>query len=434
MNVTDVLYLIVIALLVLLCGLYAASDTALSSVNMLRLEKEAQEGDKKSERALEQAKNYDRSIATILFGNDFLSIFVSSLASIVGASILANSPLESYGDLIITAITILVVLLFGEILPKAIATSHALWWSKTFGLFIEVSRIIFFPFVAPMDFLARKIASPIIEKAPTETPLASDEELEAMVEEIKKEGIFDKNQSELLHRSIDFKDTSSYDIMTPRIKIIGYDVEEPFSSYLKRPDAYKHSRVIVYRKDLDHVLGFFQVKTLLRMLVKGKTPDVSDIILPTLFVPRTMELSSVLALMKKTKTHIAVVKDEFGGTEGLLTLEDILEELVGEMWDEEDTVSLDISRVNGTRNKYYVRGSMNIEKFFETFHMDPDNLEDDYSTLSGYINDKLGRFAEIDDKITIGKVDIIVKKVNDFRVENCLVIYHPRRKTDEEST
>ncbi len=433
MNTADVIYLIIIIILVFLCGLYAASDTALSSVNMLRLEKEALEGNKKSQRALKQAKNYDTSIATILFGNDFLSIFISSLASIVGSSILANSPLEPYGNIIITSITILVVLLFGEVLPKAISSSHALWWSKTFGLFVEVSRIIFFPFVTPMDFLARKIASPIIEKAPIETPLASDDELEAMVEEIKKEGIFDNDQSELLHRSIDFKDTSSYDIMTPRVKIVGYDVEEPFSSYLKRPDAYKHSRVIAYQKDLDHILGFFQVKTLLRMLVKGKTPSINDIILPTLFVPHTMELSSVLALMKKSHTHIAVVKDEFGGTEGLLTLEDILEELVGEMWDEEDTVSLDISRVNGTRNRYLVKGSMNIEKFFETFHMDPDNLEDDYSTLSGYINDKLGRFAEVDDKITIGKVDIIVKKVNDFRVENCLVIYHPRRKSEDES-
>lgn len=428
----DVVYIIIIAILIALCGLYAASDTALSSVNLLRLEQEAKKGDKRSKMAFEQAKNYDSSIATILFGNDFLSIFISSLASIVGASLLAGTPVEQYGTYITTGTVIILVLIFGEILPKAFAGNHALKWSKMFAPFVNISRIIFFPFVVPMDFLARKIASPIIEKAPVETPLASDEELEAMVKEIKEEGIFDADQSELLHRSIDFKDTSSYDIMTPRVKIVGYDVEEPFHDFLKREDAFKHSRVVVYQKDLDHVLGYFQVKTLLRMLVKGKSPTIQSILLPTLFVPRTMELSSVLALMKEEHIHIAIVKDEFGGTEGVLTLEDILEELVGEMWDEDDTVSMDVNRVSGTRNKYMVKGSMNIERFFETFHMDPEKLEDDYTTLSGYINDKLGRFAEIDDKLTIGKVDIIVKKVNEFRVENCLVIYHPRRKTESE--
>ncbi len=427
----NIVYIIIIAILIALCGLYAASDTALSSVNLLRLEQEMKKGSKRSKLAYEQAKNYDSSIATILFGNDFLSIFISSLASIVGASLLAGTPVEQYSTYITTGTVIILVLLFGEILPKAFAGNHALSWSKVFAPFVKISHIIFFPFVTPMDFLARKIASPIIEKVPAETPLASDEELEAMVKEIKDEGIFDADQSELLHRSIDFKDTSSYDIMTPRVKIVGYDVEEPFSEFLKREDAFKHSRVVVYKRDLDHILGYFQVKTLLRMLVKGKKPSIPSILLPTLFVPRTMELSSVLALMKEEHIHIAIVKDEFGGTEGVLTLEDILEELVGEMWDEDDTISIDVNRVAGTRNKYMVKGSMNIERFFETFHMDPEKLEDDYTTLSGYINDKLGRFAEVDDKLTIGKVDIIVKKVNEFRVESCLVIYHPRRKVEE---
>ena len=433
MNVSDIIYIIFMVVLVFLSGIFSSCETALSNVNLLRLEKETKEGNKQSKRALKQANDFESTIATILFGNDFVNIFFSSLASIVGASLLAGTSFEQYGDWIITGVSVFILLILGEALPKAIVSSHALWWSKSFSLFVEISRILFFPFVTPIDFLSRKIASPIIEKVPSETPLASDEELEAMVEEIKKEGIFDADQSELVHRSIDFKDISCYDIMTPRVKIIGYDVEESFSAYLNRPDAFKHSRVIVYRRDLDHVLGYFQVKTLLRMLVKGKTPRINDILLPTLFVPRTMELSSVLALMKKKRIHIAAIKDEFGGTEGILTMEDILEEIVGEMWDEEDTVSNDVTRVEGTRNRYMVKGSMNIEKFFETFHMDPTCLEDDYSTLSGYINDKLGRFAEIDDKITVGKVDIFIKKVHQFHVENCLVIYHPRRKVEEEN-
>ncbi len=432
MTSLEIFYLIVIIVLVLICGLYAASDTALSSVNILRLEKEAKEGNKKAIRALKQAKNFDSSIATILFGNDFLSVFVSSLASIVGASIFAGSFVENFSSWITTFVILFVVLIFGEIIPKAIAGNHPLGWSKNFSMFVEISHIIFFPFVAPLDWLSRKIASPIIEKAPTETALASDDELEAMVEEIEKEGIFDADQSELLHRSISFKDTSCYDIMTPRVKIIGYDLEEPFSDYLKRGDAFKHSRVLVYKRDLDHVEGYFQVKTLLRMLVKGENVNISSLIQKTLVVPRTMELSALLANMKKSHIHIAIIKDEFGGTEGIVTLEDILEEIVGEMWDEGETISLDVQKIPGTRYKFLVKGSMNIERFFETFHMDIDSLEDDYSTLSGFIIDKLGRFAEVDDKLTIGKVDVIVKKVNEFSIESAEVSYHPRRKVEEE--
>lgn len=432
MSTIDIVYLCVIVVLVLCCGLYAASDTALSSVNQMRLEKEANAGDKKAQAALKQAKNYDASIATILFGNDFLSIFVSSLASIVGANILKGTSVEGFSSWITTLIVVFVVLIFGEIIPKAIASNHAIGWSKNFAWFVKGSSILFFPFVFPLDFLARKIASPIIEKVPEETTLASDDELEAMVEAIEEEGIFDADQSELVHRSINFKDTSSYDIMTPRVKVVGYDLEEPFADYLKRDDAFKHSRVIVYKRDLDNIEGYFQVKTLLRLLVKGKKPNLRSLIQETLFVPRTMELSNVLALMKESHIHIAVVKDEFGGTEGILTLEDILEEIVGEMWDEEDTISLDVTKVSGTRSKFLVKGSMNIERFFETFHMDPDKLEDDYSTLSGYISDKLGRFAEVGDKLTIGKVDITVKKVKEYHVEQCLVVYHPKRKVEEE--
>ena len=431
MKLRDIIYLMIIAVLILICGIYEACDTALSSVNILRLEKEAKGGDKKAKRAYKQAIDYDSSIATILFANDFISIFVSSLSSLVGASLFLGTANEAIGDIITTIVTISIVLLFGQILPKAIAGNHALSWSKNFSFFLYISSYLFFPFVTPMDMLARKIASPIIEKAPSETLLASDEELEAMVEEIKKEGIIDSDQSELLHRSIDFKEISCYDIMTPRTKIVGYDINTPFQTYLNRDDAYVHSRVIVFEDDLDHILGYFQVKTLLRLLVKGKVPKINDILLPTLFVPHTKELSSTLSLMKEKHTHIAVIKDEYGGTSGLLTMEDILEELVGEMWDEEDTVSMDITNYNGKRNQYIAKGSMNIEKFFEKFKINSDNLEDDYSTLSGYINDKLGRFAHVNDKLSVGRVDIVVKTVSDFRVETCLVTYHPRKKINE---
>ncbi len=426
------LYWILIGVFTLFSAVYSASDAAISSVNISRLESESKKGGKRAKLAYEEAKNYDKSIATILFGNDFVNIFISSLLSICVSEMLISSPLLPYSDLISIAISVLLVLILGDIFPKSVASNHSLSFARFLSPFIKISSFIFYPFVTPISFLARKIASPIIEKAPEETLIMSDDELERMVEEINEEGIFDDDQSELLHRSLSFKDTSSYDIMTPRVDILGYDLEEPFSSYLAREDAFKHSRIIVYKKDLDHVLGYIQAKTLLRLLVKEEKIDLSKLILPTLFVPRTMELSSVLSLMKEEHIHIAVIKDEFGGTEGIVTMEDILEELVGEMWDEDDNVALDFKRVEGTRNSYIVRGSVNIERFYEKFEMDESILEDDYSTLSGYISDKLGRFAEVGDKLRIGKVDITVKEVKDYCVENALVRFYPKRKEKDD--
>ncbi len=425
-------YWILIGVFAVLSALYSASDAAISSVNLSRLELLSEKGDKRYKLAYEEAKNYDNSIATILFGNDFVNIFISSLLSIVVADMLSGSSLLPYSDLFSILISVILVLILGDIFPKTLASNHPLSFARFLSPFIKVSSFIFYPFVTPISFLAKKIASPIIEKAPEETLVMSDDELAMMVEEINDEGIFDDDQSELLHRSLSFKDTSSYDIMTPRVDIVGYDIEEPFSTYLERDDAFKHSRIIVYKKDLDHVLGYIQAKTLLRLLVKDKKVDLKKLILPTLFVPRTQELSDVLSSMKDEHIHIAVIKDEFGGTEGIVTMEDILEELVGEMWDEDDKVALDFKRVEGTRNSYIVSGSVNIERFFEKFEMDEDVLEDDYSTLSGYINDKLGRFAEVGDKLRLGKVDITVKEVEDYCVKSALVRFYPKRKEKEE--
>jgi CBS domain containing-hemolysin-like protein len=293
--------------------------------------------------------------------------------------------------------------------------------------FVKGVGIVFFPFVYPSNKLAQLIASPLIEKAPKENELASDDELDAMVKDIQKEGIIDADQSALLHRSIEFKETSCYEIMTPRVKVFGYDVEEPFAQFLKKNEAFKHSRILVYKGNPDHVLGYIPVKTLLRVLVRGEKPELDELILPIVSVPRTMMISSAMALMKETHHHIAVVRDEYGGTEGIITLEDILEELVGEMWDESDKIVNDIVPTS-KNNVFNVAGKANIDDVFDKFHLDPDKLSDDYSTVSGWVNDTLGRFAKEGDAFCYGKIDVKVLKVNDFTVEEIQIVYHPRRK------
>ena len=422
------IYLAILILLLALCFCYNACDMAYSAANKLRLEREAHRGSKRAKRALGFAEDYDRTIATILFGNDFVNVFASSLAVVLGAAILEGVVEDRFISLISSTVLIAAILIFGEILPKAIAMRNPNRFAKLFVGFMRVSSIILFPFVFPVNWLSKKIASPLIEKAGPQSELASDEELEAMVDEIREEGIIDDDDQELLHNSIDFKETSCFEIMTPRVKIFAYDLEDSFEEFLKQKNAFVHSRIPVCRGDLDHIEGYLQAKTLLRVLVSGQKPDLKELILPIVSVPRTMEISSALSLMKKTKSHIALVRDEFGGTEGIVTLEDILEELVGDMWDEEDKITDDITPISGKKNAYMVRGEMNVDDFFERFGLDEDRIEDDYSTVSGWINDKLGRFAKVGDRLIYDKIDLVVHEVRDYHVTKLVVYHHSRRR------
>lgn len=424
-----VLYSIIIVICIILSSMFSAMDMSYSSVNRLKLKRHASRGEKSAKRALFYVDNYDTTIASILFGNDFVNILASSIASLLGIAIFTENGWNVANASTVADLFLLVVLLIlGEIIPKELAKSHSFKLSKFFVPVVGIIRIIFFPFVYPTSKFATAITSPLIEAAPEEEAVATDEELQAMVDQIEREGIIDEDQKELLSKSIDFKETSCYEIMTPRVKVFAYDIETPFEDFLKHEEAFKHSRIPVYKENLDHIIGFIPVKTLLRRMVKeGNKVDINKVLLPLISVPRTMTISFVMAMMKETHNHIVVVRDEFGGTEGILTLEDILEELVGEMWDETDIIDDDVKKTN-KRNIYIVKGRMNISDFFNRFSMDDEELNDDYSTVTGWINDRLEKFATVGDKLKHGTIELIVTKATEFTVEECSVHYFPRRR------
>jgi putative hemolysin len=425
--ILNILYGVALLILLILSALYSACDMAYSSVNKLRLEKRSFIGDEKATRALSLVNNYDRTIATVLFGNDFVNILASSLASMLGVALFKNLWGEGTATTVSSLILLILLLIFGEITPKAIAKAHNYSLAIHLTTFVKINEVLFFPFVVPADKFAELLSSPLIEKVPAENQLASDEELQAMVRDIEKEGIIDEGQSELLHRSIDFKETSCYEIMTPRVLVFGYDIDTDLAAFLKSPQAFKHSRIPVYRGNLDQILGYIPVKTLLRVLVKGEKPHLEDLLLPIVSVPRTMMISSAMKLMKETHHHIAIVRDEFGGTEGIVTLEDILEELVGEMWDESDRVESDI--VESSHNVFLVKGKANIDDVFSRFNLNADHLPDDYTTVSGWVIDRLGRFAKVGDKLSYGKIDVVVTKAGDYTIQEVKITYHPRRRS-----
>ncbi len=422
-----VIYCCLIFVLLCFSAIFSCMDMAYSCASLPTL-KESSKKSKRAAKAYFFASNYEETIIAPLFGNSVVNILASSLGTL-----LALKLAEQYGwdqeivSLLVSILMLLLILTFGEILPKIIGRTYSRPLALLFAYPLSFLRIIFFPIVFISKKFAGALTRPVLKANADEEEGPSDEELQEMVLEINREGIIDSKSRELLSNSIEFKDTSAYEIMTPRMKIEGISAEENLNSYVKLEGAFRHSRIPVYKHDYDHIIGYIPVKSLLRAMLSDDDLSINELIRPTLSVPRTMEISAILGLMKKSHIHLAIVKDEYGGTEGLLTMEDILEELVGEIYDEGEVVVLDIEKTN-KRNVYLVRGNMNIEEFFQKFHLDQEEIDEDYETVSGWINDRLGKFGEEGDHFEFGPLTVRVKKASPYTVVQAEVTYHPRRK------
>ncbi|MBQ7244036.1 MAG: HlyC/CorC family transporter [Bacilli bacterium] len=419
-----ILYICIIGILLILSAFFSCADMTYSVAPVKRLEKK---GTKSALLAAELAKDYDKTIIAILFGNNLVNILASSL---LAAMTRLDLPLfrsnPEAAAMLAELFLLLFILIFGEILPKVIGKSYSYRLSMAFAKPIKVIHFVFLPIAITVRYVTRAMTKPLFKRVDTGGALPSNEELQAMVDTIEEEGIIDEGQSEMLASAIEFKDICAYEIMTPRVKIEGFEASDNLVR-LVMTGRFRHSRIIAYSKNLDNVLGYLPLKEVQRALLRKEKVELSDWLIPILSVPRTMEISLILKAMKQSHHHIVLVKDEYGGNDGILTMEDILEEIVGEMFDESEPVREEVERTE-KRNVFRVKGSMHIEDFFDYFHIDEEELEDDVETLSGWLNDRLGRFAREGDIVTIGKVDIVVDRVTPYITEEALVYYHPRRK------
>lgn len=424
------LYCLAIFVLMIFSAFFSLVDSTYSTVNILRLEKAKSRKESHAAEALCYAENYDKTITTVLFGNNLANILMSSLITLVGEELFAINGYMGSAALSSTMMSLyllLAMLLFCEIMPKVLGKIYSYRLAKLSAPILHFFEIIFFPVVYLTTRFANWIASLLIRNHKSEGPSTSDEELEEMVKTIEEEGIIDSEQSKLLHNSIIFKDTTAEEIMTPRVAVSGISYTASLTDYFNDEKMMSFSRIIVYKKNYDHIVGYIPTKSLLKARLKGENPSIPSLMLPILSVPSTIEISSILRLMKKSHHHIAVVKDEYGGTAGILTLEDILEELVGELYDESEHVEPFV-QPTARRNVYLVQGKMDIDDFFERFSLDSDFIEEDYNTLSGWINDKMGRFAIEGDKFSYEKIDVEVVEATPYTVSIAEVSYHPRRK------
>ena len=318
--------IVIIIICIVLSALFSSSETAFASVNKIRLKSMADQGDKRALKALHIAEHYEDSLTAILVGNNIVNIGASSLATVV-----FTQWVGSAGPAVSTVAMTILVLIFGEVLPKSYAKSHAEKLALSVASALSAFTIIMTPFVKIFDLLSRAL------KPKTEAPSVTEDELKYIIDEIEEEGVLEEQESDLVLSALQFDETTVNDILIPRVKIVGVSSEATTDEICEMFLHSHFSRFPVYEKSMDNIIGMITSRDFFR-LEHGMFHSVSEILQDVIYIPATKAISDSLKEMQRSKTHMAVVVDQYGGTKGIVTLEDIIEELVGDIYDESDEI------------------------------------------------------------------------------------------------
>lgn len=396
--------LLVILICVVMSAFFSATETAFLSLNRIRIKNMAEKGNQKAELVLKLSDNYDSLLSTILIGNNIVNILSASLATIIFVKVLG----EEAGPGVSTLVTTVVVLIFGEISPKSIAKESP----EKFAMFSAPILRVLIMVLMPANFLFKqwkKLLS-VVFRVSDEQGI-TEEELLTIVEEAEQGGSIDKDESTLIRSAIEFDELEAADIFTPRIDVVAIPEDMSREKIAEVFAATGYSRLPVYQEDVDHVIGILYQKDFHNYILRSEQP-VSNYIKPVVFTTKNKKIDDLMKELQRKKLHFAVIVDEFGSMLGIVTLEDILEELVGEIWDEHDTVVQEIETI--AEGEYRVSGKANIEKLFEYLGKEQ---EFDVHTVSGWIMESLGRIPAEGDSFTVDGLEVRVIKMAGRRVE-----------------
>ena len=395
--------LIPIVLLITLSALFSATETAYSTINRIRIKSKAEKGDLRAAQVLTLIERYERLITTILIGNNVVNIAATSLATVIFVRLLG----EETGSGVATLVSTVVLLFFGEITPKSLAAQYPEQYAMAVAPMVRIVIAIFTPVTALFSFWSGLVSR--MFKAEVDRSI-TEEELLTMVDVAEDEGGIDEQESALLRNSIDFMDQEVRDILTPRVDIEGISLEESKQEIARKFAETGYSRLPVYEGDLDHIVGILAQKDFYNK-VYDNDGDPASVVRPVIFVSEHRDLGGLLREMQQAKMQMAVVLDEYGGTRGIVTMEDILEELVGEIWDEHDEIVHEIERVG--ENELLVMGGTNLEKLFDEIDC---KTQSEALTVSGWVLEETGHVPQEGTQIVIDGLNVTVLEVEDRRV------------------
>ena len=393
--------IVIIAVCLLFSAYFSATETAFSSANLTRLRMLAEKGNRRAALVCRQLERYDRLLSTILIGNNIVNIAMASLATALFV--------KSFGDAgatLSTVVVTVVVLIFGEISPKSIAKDCAEDWAMTAAPFLQLMIWLLMPLNAAFS-LWKKLLARVFHLDPDSR--MSPEELLMLVNEVQQDGSIDKDEGDLLKNAIGFSDQEAQDILIHRVDLAALPVTASKEEVAELFTETKYSRLLIYREDIDHIIGTVHQKDFYVGCGVTDKP-LEEILSPPVFVMENEPISLLLKKLQQSKMQMAVVVDEYGGTCGIVTMEDILEELVGEIWDEHDEEEVFI-RKTGPRT-YLVDASMDFDDFAEFFHL---SVETGMSSVSGWVMEKFDRVPEVGDRFVSDGLRVLVTRVDNHR-------------------
>lgn len=418
-------------LIIGICGVgsafFSAADLVYSVVDQNKLKRDIENGNKKAKLALYLAERYEFSIATILFSNNVVNVVASSLVAAI-ALYLEEQKGVSYATVISTIIMTVAIIIFCEFLPKAFAKRFNYKFSIWFAPIVRFFEFLFFIFVWPISKLFELIGR-LFKKQSKEEDKIDEDVLNEMVDEIEESGDIEESGAEIVRNAIDLNDIEAHEIMTPRVDVFAIDVEDNLEELIKDREIFKHSRIPVYEETIDNIIGILPIKAVAKAIFSHQEINIKQVMYKPLVVPRNHQILDLLKEFKQAKIHVAVVIDEYGGTEGIVTMEDILEEIVGDIFDETD--ELEEEYIENNDGSFLVDGSMNIDDFFELIGFDEDEFETDYVTAGGLCQDILDRFAKTGDEFDFMNYHFKVVEADEFTVNKLLVTKLQKEEDDQ---
>ena len=401
--------IVALIFLVVMSGYFSASETAFTSLNRARLKSWADNGDQRAARALALSEDYDKLLSTLLIGNNI----VNNVATTIGAVLFIRLIDDVRGPTVSATVLTIVILIFGEVSPKSLAKESP----ERFAMFSAPLLGLFRTVLTPLNFLFsqwKKLLSKVIRKS--DDSGITEEELVTLVDQAESEGGLDQHESKLIRSAIEFNDLEVDEILTPRVDIVAVEDTDSMDDIAQAFAESGYSRLPVYHEDIDDIVGVIHEKDFHAARYRG-IEDIKTIMGPMLYTTGNTKISELLRILQKEKAHMVIVVDEYGGTEGLVTLEDIVEELVGEIWDEHDEVIEEFKKQED--GSYLISCSADLTDLFDLFSI---KGECDANTISGWVMEQIGRVPEEGDHFVADGLDVTVTKVDHRRVLEIRVV------------
>lgn len=420
--------LIIIGICLLFSAFFSSSEIAYNMASESRLEKKAEEGKLFHRLAYKIKDNYNFTITSILIGNNIANNILTVIATSLVIQLFADMS-DNLAATLTTLVVTVVLLIFGELGPKSIASSRGEGIAYLFSIPLYCIMII----LSPVAWIANQIIKLIsLPFKNAETPAVTTDELASIIETGEEEGGIGEDKSELLQSAIDFNETSVKEIMIPRVDMIAVDIEDGVDAVLEAAFEHNFSRIPIYENSIDNIIGILVVQKLYRTLVdtEKKDIDLRSLLVEPYFIHMTVKLDDALDVLREERTHLMVVLDEFGGTAGIVSMEDILEELVGEIWDEDEEAEEDIEEISD--DTYTVEGDMNIFDFFDAIDIDAGDFESEYTTVGGWAIEMLEGFPEVDASFEYKNIVVTIESIEDHRVTKLSVIVNEIEEDDED--